>query len=386
MISLEHPWQLLQGVAVLLLLLLYLWRRRSRRLKVAALFLWPEESLSHSSGRRFRLLAPPVRFWLEALAILALAVAAATPFWVRRAALPPLVVVLDNSFSLQAKQANGQTAQSNLKTRIQRLLAQRGQRQIRFILAGAEPALLPPEISLKEVFERWECMAGGADLSAAIALAHQSVPGSQTLVCTDHTPKQSLSSDVGWECQGTPQDNLAIVNLRRSGAAILVEVGNFSGQDRQAELECSLGTSQSLNLPANQTIHCRLPLSGAASNQAVSVLLRHAGDALPLDDKGVLLPASRPPLTCWLSPALPPASRQALQRALEANPDCLLRPEAANCELLCGDSTLPAGAYHRLLWHTASRPVLSTPLPADSTHPLHQGLSWKNILWPAQPD
>ena len=34
----------------------------------------------------------------------------------------------------------------------------------------------------------------------------------------------------------------------------------------------------------------------------------------------------------------------------------------------------------------APHPVACTPVPADTSHPLQQGLSWKNIIWPAQPD
>ena len=90
------------AAAVLLLAVLYFWRRHSRRMKVPALFLWDVKEEQPNAGKSLRISRLPLSFYLEALAILLLAVAAAMPFLMRKSEYPPLAVVLDNSFSMLA--------------------------------------------------------------------------------------------------------------------------------------------------------------------------------------------------------------------------------------------------------------------------------------------
>ena len=95
--SFEHPAFLWAGAAVLPLLALYWFFRRSNVTRVSAIFLWERPETTPESGARWQLRRLPLSFFLEALALLLLAFAAASPFRMAREAYPVLAVVLDNS-------------------------------------------------------------------------------------------------------------------------------------------------------------------------------------------------------------------------------------------------------------------------------------------------
>ena len=80
----------------------YLLRNRFRRRTVSSLMLWRDTREARDGGTRIRRPYLPLLFFLELLALALLCFAAAEPHVRMRHGARPLVVVLDDSFSMTA--------------------------------------------------------------------------------------------------------------------------------------------------------------------------------------------------------------------------------------------------------------------------------------------
>src|SRR5690606_35425058 len=83
----------------------------------------------------------PLIFFLELLALLLLVTAATGPHWKLAQATRPLIVILDDSFSMRAVSEKG-SVQVRAKESLQKLFRFQAPPSTRFILAGTEPRLL----------------------------------------------------------------------------------------------------------------------------------------------------------------------------------------------------------------------------------------------------
>src|SRR5205823_47809 len=130
-------------------------------------------------------------FLLELLLLALLALAAAGPFLPAPQAGRPLVVVLDDSYSMLAGDPDSPRAAALLA--LDKELRRSSRPAVRFVLAGDRPVLLgPPVRSTAEALRqlgRWRCQSPGAALDAALTLAAE-VGGEAAalLVLTDHAP------------------------------------------------------------------------------------------------------------------------------------------------------------------------------------------------------
>src|SRR5215470_14802524 len=97
-----YPLALFGFVAVPALAAIYLFRNRFRRRVVSSMMLWLDTREAREGGRRLRYLQTPLLFLLELLAILLLVLAAGEPLLHLHTSSRPLVVVLDDSFSMLA--------------------------------------------------------------------------------------------------------------------------------------------------------------------------------------------------------------------------------------------------------------------------------------------
>src|SRR5438270_1262579 len=97
-----YPLALIGLAAVPALVAIYLLRNRFRRRPVSSLMLWREAREAREGGTRVRRLFLPLVFFLELVALALLALAAADPQVRMTQGTRPLVVVLDDSFSMTA--------------------------------------------------------------------------------------------------------------------------------------------------------------------------------------------------------------------------------------------------------------------------------------------
>src|SRR5256885_4422730 len=90
------------SAATLALVAIYFLRNRFRRRPVSSLMLWREAREAREGGTKIRRLHTPLLFFLEMAAIILLCVAASDPQIRMTQGTRPLVVVLDDSFSMTA--------------------------------------------------------------------------------------------------------------------------------------------------------------------------------------------------------------------------------------------------------------------------------------------
>src|SRR5579884_1199601 len=245
---------------------IYLLRTRHRRYPVSSLMLWIDPQKSPQGGTRIDRLRTPLLFFLELLILTLLVLAAADPHLPLRESVRPMIVVLDDSYSMQA----GESSPRNQAVQaLAEELKRRPRPWVRFLLAGdGTQALGETAHTTPEALDRlhsWRCRAATSRLEEALAFAGElggELP--LLLVLTDHEPPTELHKGrVQWWSFGQPRSNVAIVNAARTpheaGERFLVEIVNFS--DNAEETTLVLETDEppkewqrsTLRLPPRQT-------------------------------------------------------------------------------------------------------------------------------------
>src|ERR1700744_3866670 len=159
------PWMLLGLLGLPALAAIYWLRSRAKEKTVSSLFLWIDQRRPRQGGRIVQRLQTPLAFFLELLAIAAIALAAAAPGITRSEYARPLVLVLDDSYSMLAGRDDSPRERAS-----QKLLDEfrRTQYVARVILAGSQPRLLGLVVrsadELQAVLDEWNCAAPTAGL------------------------------------------------------------------------------------------------------------------------------------------------------------------------------------------------------------------------------
>ena len=393
-------------LAVPVLVGIYLLRTRSRRYPVSSLMLWVNQQQARQGGLSVERLLTPLLFLLELLTIIFLALAVAEPIIRTTKSQVPLVIVLDDSFSMLA--GGDDTPKSRSIEALEELLAPEGYNPlakprygVRYVLAGIEPRLLNEESrsageAIAEL-ERWKCLSPSADLEAALSFA-AALGDSQTLmlVVTDEAPAHPLESErIQWWGFGIPQPNVAFVNATRnpyeSGERCLLEISNLSGAARRVEFIVELhnnvlGESRARFHHSTVTISPmethRVFLNLPAETPALQA--RIGEDALLIDNTVVLLPQIRKPVHVEVN-IQDQRLRSLIESALDASGRSLLtttQPEL----IFLDNATLPDGLNDAWLMHLVIEPQASAylgPFVVNQAHPLTEGLSFNGVVWGA---
>src|SRR5262249_39321732 len=152
--------------------------------------------------------------------LLLLVLAAAGPYVPTNQGARPLVVVLDDSFSMLA--GGEDSARNRAVAAVREECRRRGNPPVRLVLAGERPALLGEPVQtdaeLSSLLQRWRCRAASASLEQALAVAAE-VGGELALllVVTDQKPeREPHKGRVQWWAFGEPRENIAIINAART--------------------------------------------------------------------------------------------------------------------------------------------------------------------------
>ncbi|MBC8096285.1 MAG: VWA domain-containing protein, partial [Akkermansiaceae bacterium] len=235
---LTYPLALMALAALPALAAIYILRNRYRRRQVSSLMLWNFRVQSKEGGAKVNRLQLPLIFFLELLALLLLVTAAAGPHWKLAQASRPLIVILDDSFSMRAVSEN-RSAQARAREALEKLFRFQAPPSTRLILAGSEPRLLGASAKswseVEKLLAQWHCWSPSAEINLAITLASEvGKQQANILVLTDHAPAETKSSNarLQWRSFGAAVDNLAIVNASRTANGdedrCLLEIANFS--------------------------------------------------------------------------------------------------------------------------------------------------------------
>ena len=400
------PLGFLSLLAIPGLVAIYLLRTRSRRYPVSSLMLWVNQQQARQGGMRVERLKTPLLFFLELLTIILLVLAVAAPIIQTSQGAIPIMVVLDDSFSMLA--GTSETSRSRAIAALKERLAAQNfnplvnhRYAVRYVLAGTVPQLLNEgarnaDESITQL-EAWRCLAPVANVEAAISLATE-IGGAKTLilVLTDEPPPQTLETDrMQWWAFGTPHANVAFVNATRtavgSGERCLLEITNLSPHTTTTELVVTL-ESTAAQAAASPLRRSTLEIGPRATRRIflnlpyeTSPLRAKIGDdALAIDNEVVLLPQRRKPVRVDIR-IQDPRLRPLIEAALASTDRSVLAK--IDPELVFLDETAVAN-HSTEAWslRVIAEPEASaylSPFVIDLTHPLTEGLSLDSVIWGA---
>ncbi|MYE90195.1 hypothetical protein F4X33_14485 [Candidatus Poribacteria bacterium] len=400
------PLGFLSLLAIPGLVAIYLLRTRSRRYPVSSLMLWVNQQQAREGGLRVERLQTPLLFFLELLAIILLALAIAAPIIRTTQGAIPLMVVLDDSFSMLA--GVDETPRVRAIAALEEQLAPQGfnlfanrRYAVRYVLAGTEPQVLnEPARTADEAIdqlEAWRCLSPSADLGAAISFAAE-LGGQKTLmlVLTDEPPPQILGEDrMQWWAFGIPHSNMAFVNATRtvtdSGERCLLEITNLSPYVGSTELivEVDDAGSESSSALLHQSV---LEIDPRATRRIFLNLppktppfrARIGEDSLGIDNTVRLLPQYRKPVLVDVR-IQEPRLRSLIENAL-ASTDRALSAKTGPQLLFLDETTVADDAAEAWSMRVITEPAASAylgPFVIDFTHPLTEGLSLDGVVWGA---
>jgi hypothetical protein len=389
---LTYPLALIALATVPALAAIYILRNRFRRRQVSSLLLWRFHVQSKSGGAKVHRLQLPLLFFLELLTLLLLVVAATGPHWKLPQATRPLIVVLDDSFSMRAEK-DGVSAQTRAHEFLEKLFRHQPPPSTRLILAGTETRSLGSVAKswreVDELLPQWKCWSPNAALDSAITLAAElGKQQANILVLTDHKPAEEKISNqrLEWHAFGLPLDNFAIVNASRTVFGdqdrCLLEVANFSSGARPNKLLVQVGSNAPqgsailLNGHESQRFVFNIPSAAPALHATLEA------DSLAVDNEVRLLPPIRKRVRVQV--ALSDENLSALaNRTLEATG--LRAAISDNPELVIHetDAVVSSNSWS-LRWSSSGATNAYTgPFIVDNSHPLAAGIALAGVVWAA---
>lgn len=391
-----YPLAFVGLIAIPALVAIYYFRNRFKRRPVSSLMLWRDAREAREGGVRLRTLQTPLLFLLELLALLALIFAASEPMVRVSATARPVVVVLDDSFSMLA--GGDDSPRRRAEAALRKEFTTRPPFSLRFVLAGERPQVLGDGARyLSDAYgqlDGWRCTSPTARLEPALALAGE-IGGELALlmVVTDRAPAKDAIPDKGrvrWWAFGTARGNVAITSAARSARdgfdRCLIEVANLSDTEESRTLRMTdLQSGASLDLlslamrPKEiRRLTMQLPEGTGPMRAALDA------DGLSVDDAVTLLPNFQRQVRVQMQ-VQNDRLRDLLQRGLKASRAAQVVTEQP--ELLVSDAVGELSASDQV-WvaqfssEPKSEPIaFSGPFVMDRTSPLTDGLSLRGIIW-----
>jgi hypothetical protein len=389
---LTYPLALIALAALPALAAIYLLRNRFRRRQVSSLMLWRFRVQSKEGGAKVNRLQLPLIFFLELLALLLLVTAATGPHWKLAQASRPLVVVLDDSFSMRGV-ADGSSSRERAREFLQKMFRFQAPPSTRLVLAGSQSRLLGGAVrnwtEVEKLLSEWHCWAPDASIGQAITLASEiGKQEANILVLTDQTPPETKVTNerLQWRGFGKPADNLAIVNASRTAHGeedrCLLELANFSKVSRATTLQVQTGSNaiQQMQVSLAPREQQRLVFNIARSETLLQVRLDP--DGLDIDNAVQLLPPDRKKIRVRVA-----VSNSELGELVERTLDATgLRAAISDSpELVIHHSSVSPGSNAwSLNWQIGAEPqAFVGPFVIDGSHPLAQGISLQGVVWAA---
>ncbi len=386
-----NPLAFYATAALLVVAGVYLFRRQSRDIKVSALMFYAAVKVPAEGGRKVTLPQTPLILLVELLILTLVIFAAADPRAIIGEEFMPLVVILDDSFSMRA--GDNSNPKSKATRFLDRTVFSEKVYRVSLIRAGTRPEfigrrdMLPKEASL--LIENWRCNSPLSDLDEAVKLAGESFnPGTRILVLTDSAPQSTLSENIGWYAFGEPVGNLAITAASRYPLGnvdrCFIEFSNLSEENRELQAvvtdQASGRVLEQINwqMPANSIRRLRFSLKNTDARVNAKIL----SDSIEYDNEIWLMPVRKDPLKVAVA-GLQPSLRPLFENTLNA---------AENAELVSGeaemvitsDVNLATGSNETciLFLPVASDPMLVRgTVTSDRTHFICEGLPEVRGMW-----
>jgi hypothetical protein len=396
--SFAFPLALFGLLAVPALVAIYWLRNKSRRRIVSSLMLWMDQRQLKEGGLLIHRLQTPLLFFLELLSILLIVLAAAGPMVRAGEGARPLVIVLDDSFSMLAGGEDSPRHQA--EEAVRKELRSAGDTTTRIVLAGETPQMLGEATGDRQqtgvLLDQWKCFSPGANLEDAITFAF-AIGGerSRTVVVTDHPPSAvTETARLEWRAFGRHRSNIAFVNATRTARdgqdRCMLEIANLSDKSAKTELVVESGTASGSNsfrelrrspidLAANGVQRVVLTLAPGAG----ALRARIGTDSLAIDNEVTLLPGREQTVRVEIG-IRNDSLREIVESAIRAtgaaemvssNPELLLTDEADR-------ASSPRSWVVRITADQDAESYLG-PFVVDRNHPLAEGLALDGVIWGA---
>jgi hypothetical protein len=376
---------------------IYILRNRSRVQPVSSLLLWVSPRQAPDGGTRVERFRSSLLFWLEFLCLLLLVLAAAAPFIPTSSDTRPLIVVLDDSFSMRAGAPDSprQRAADALLDELRR----RPRGSVRLILAGDRAQLLGDgahqAAEVKTLLENWTCQEAAARIDLALSLAFE-LGGdlASVIVLSDHAPPATSAPEAGrvrWWAFGTPRPNWAFVNAGRSpgskGDRILLEIANLADEPRSTTLRIESGSPlqelqrSELNLGARETRRLALEVPDGPTGPSIVRASLNA-DELPFDDSVTLVPTPNRLVRCD-NRVTEPKLRSVVERAVRATGGATVAETRPQLVFVDGEAPVRDNeeAWVVRIIVEPEADAFTGPFVLDRAHPLTEGLSLAGVVW-----
>lgn len=373
----------------------YLFRRQSRDVRVSTLMFFSAVKVAAEGGRRVTRPQTPLILLVELLILILVVLAAADPRAIIGEEFMPLVIILDDSYSM----SQGKSAKDRAINFLENEIFARRVYRISLIRAGVKPEfigrrdMLPVEAA--QLIENWRCRSALANLDEAVKLAGESFnQGTRVLVLTDSRPESTLSENISWYAFGEPVNNLAVTSASRYALGnvdrCFVEFSNFSNEsaDLQAEIvETDSGRlieKVQYQMAANSVRRLRFSLK----NNAATVKVKILSDPVEFDNEVWLMPVRKKPLRVSTA-TLPQPLRRLIENTViaaenaelsEINPELIFTTDAQM-------TTLPDPDVGIFYFPVASQPMLVRgAVTSDRIHEVCEGLPEARGIWAIEAD
>jgi len=204
-------WALL-GIPVILLI--HFLQRESKRIPVSTLFLLEHLERESVKGRRFDRLRHSVPLWLQLLGVLLLAWLLSEPRWTAGQSVQRVVLVLDNSASMEAFREELRETLDRELPKLTRFVGTTEFTVLESSISGENLYRGTSVLELQKALESWKPGAGSHSPEQAIRVGRGIAGSEGTLVLVTDHPGDPLPFGALRLSVGTPIDNVGFAGLR----------------------------------------------------------------------------------------------------------------------------------------------------------------------------
>lgn len=408
--SFANPLGLWALLAIPAIVAIHFFQRRFPPLRVASLHLWGLESNLKESGRNVNRLPVTGSLLLELSAALLIAILLSQPRFESLRTATHLVVVLDNSASMQSKPEGQESIRDLAKTFLQERIEEiSGRCVVTIVTSGRRPVTLAgPAVEWEEAKKQladWSPSEPMHDFEPAWDLAAQ-IAGrtGQLLFITDRMPEKSDITPTNMEivALGSPCDNLAIVHASweklddSNKEIIFFNIRNFA--DRSNHVTATIRDSnrqtvfqKELEIAAQKEVSVNAKLEDGI--RFVSISLDGEFDSLALDSEISLVEPRRRTLKVAVAFAAGHPAVGPIRRAINALDDVVIS-DVATSHLVIGPASLEPQLSREQWWlgigpidenaekkRNARTPSSTFPFMIERNHPLVQDLRLNGVRW-----
>ena len=381
-------------ISLPILLLIYFLHRKLKSVQVSSLIFWENQLKSVKSGAGIKAMPLPLKFFIEAIMLILLTLAAAGPFLISGEKVPMLTVILDDSFSMLA--GTEKTPRDQAEAALLKMLSSNPPRPVRLILAGPSPLLLDETDSnsgkIKYLLRKWQCKYASSDISGALLFARRTFGAkNDILILTDRKPAfKQLPPGMNWFAFGRRSSNIAISNSTRSsfpqGDKCLIEIVNYSAGNKAIPLTVEFtGTRKKplvfmLKAAAGEKVKQIFRLPPNTGEIKITI----PDDTLGFDNTAILLPEKRKKLRVQLKEVIP-ETKKLLEKVLKLTGQ--VRFSNIKPHLLFSGKqqkmTPEDDSWQLIISNAAKGKAYIGPYTIDRQHPLCSGLQLDGVIWGA---